>query len=160
GGGFLPPQAKREATSSDGKWTAFVKDNNIFLRDKDNKETQLTDAGTAANPFASLTWAPDSKTLVMFRTEPGDNKEVYMIETSPKDQLAAKLHTRPYPRPGDKFAHHEIHVADIDAKKPTKIDGERIDFKGVPRLRWSKDSKHFTFEKTDRGHQRFRVIEV
>lgn len=160
GTGFFQPQAKREATSPDGKWTAFTKDNNSFLKDKDNKETQLTEAGTAGNPFASLTWSPDSKTLVMYRTEPGDNKEVYMIETSPKDQLPAKLHTRPYPRPGDKFALHEIYVADMETKKPTKVDVERIDFKGVPRLRWSKDAKHFTFEKTDRGHQRFRVIEV
>ena len=159
GGGFVP-QAKREATSPDGKWTAFAKDNNIFLRDKDDKETPVTDFGTAGNPFASLTWAPDSTTLVMFRTEPGDNKEVYMIETSPKDQLAAKLHTRPYPRPGDKFSLHEIHVVDIEIKKPAKVDIERIDYGGLPRLRWSKDGKHFTFEKTDRGHQRFRVVEV
>ncbi len=159
-GAFQPPQARREAVSPDGKWTAFTRDNNAFLRDKDGKESKLTDVGTAGNPFASLIWSPDSATLVLFRTEPGDNKEVYMIETSPKDQLAAKLHTRPYPRPGDKFALHEIHVVDLETKKPTKAEVERIDYGGVPRLRWSKDAKHFTLEKTDRGHQRFRVVEV
>src|SRR5262249_46402019 len=36
---------------------------------------------------------------------------------------------------------------------------ERIDF-GAPRLRWAKDGGRFTYEKTDRGHQRFRLIEV
>lgn len=159
-GGFAPPQAKREAASPSGMWTAFTKDSNIFLRDKDGKETQLTNTGVAANPFASLIWAPDSTALVMFRTEPGDNKEVYMIETSPKDQLAAKLHTRTYPRPGDKFNLHEIHVVDIETKKSAKVEIERIDYGGLPRLRWSKDGKRFTFEKTDRGHQRFRVVEV
>ncbi len=30
----------------------------------------------------------------------------------------------------------------------------------MPRLRWRKDGKHFTYEKIDRGHQRFRLIEV
>jgi dipeptidyl aminopeptidase/acylaminoacyl peptidase len=160
GGSFPSPQAKREAASPDGKWTAFTRDNNIYVRDKDNKDTQLTNIGTAGNPFVSLTWAPDSTTLVMYRTEPGDNKEVYMIETSPRDQLSAKLHTRPYPRPGDKFALHEIYVLDIENKKPIKVDVERIDYGRLPWLRWSKDSKHFTFEKTDRGHQRFRVVEV
>jgi len=159
GGGFLP-QAKREETSPDGKWTAFTKDNNIYLKDKDGQETQLTTVGAMGNPFVSLTWAPDSQALVMFRTEPGDNKEVYMIETSPKDQLPAKLHTRVYPRPGDKFNLHEIHVTDMETKKPVKAEVERIDYGGVPRLRWSKDSKTFTFEKVDRGHQRFRVVEV
>jgi dipeptidyl aminopeptidase/acylaminoacyl peptidase len=158
-GGFAP-QAMREARSPDGKWHAFTRDSNVFLRAGDEKETQLTDNGTAGNPFASLAWAPDSSTLVMYRTEPGDNKEVYMIETSPKDQLAAKLHTRPYPRPGDKFALHEMYVASIETKKPVKVEIECIDYGWVPRLRWSKDGKHFTFEKIDRGHQRFRVVEV
>ncbi len=154
------PQAVREARSPDRKWTAYTKDNNVWLRDGDDKETQLTDNGTPGNPFASLTWAPDSRALVLYRTEPGDGKEVYMIETSPKDQLAAKLHTRPYPRPGDKFALHEMYVVDLEIKKPTKVDVERIDYGWMPRLRWHKDGKHFTFEKTDRGHRRFRIIEV
>jgi dipeptidyl aminopeptidase/acylaminoacyl peptidase len=158
-GGGTPP-AMREARSPDGKWLAFTKDNNVYLRAGDEKEMPLTDNGTPGNPFASLTWAPDSSALVMYRTEPGDNKEVYMIETSPKDQLAARLHTRPYPRPGDKFARHEMYVANIESKKPVKVEIERIDYGWVPRLRWSKDAKHFTFEKIDRGHQRFRVVEV
>ena len=160
GGGF-PQQPRREsAASPDGKWTAFIKDNNVSLRDKDNQEIPLTTVGTATNAFTWLAWAPDSRSLVMFRTEPGDNKEVYMIETSPKDQLTAKLHTRPYPRPGDKFNLHEIHVVDLETKKPVKADIERIDYGGVPRLHWSKDGKSFTFEKMDRGHQRFRIVEV
>src|SRR5205085_4046601 len=65
-----------------------------------------------------------------------------------------------YPRAMDKFATHEIWLVDVDGMKPIKVDTERIDFRGIPRLRWSKDSGTFTFEKTDRGHQRFRVIEV
>jgi dipeptidyl aminopeptidase/acylaminoacyl peptidase len=158
--GKFAPQATREAISPDRTWTAFTKNNNVYLRNRDGNETQLTDNGTAGNPFAALTWAPDSQALVMFRTEPGDNKEVYMIETSPRDQLTAKLHTRPYPRPGDKFALHEMYVVDLGSMKPAKVDVERIDYGWMPRLRWSQDSKRFTFEKTDRGHQRFRVIEV
>jgi dipeptidyl aminopeptidase/acylaminoacyl peptidase len=30
----------------------------------------------------------------------------------------------------------------------------------APRLRWKKDGCHFTYEMADRGHQRFRVIEI
>src|SRR5262249_40538375 len=29
-----------------------------------------------------------------------------------------------------------------------------------PRPRWKRDGRHFTYEKADRGHQRFRVIEI
>jgi len=30
----------------------------------------------------------------------------------------------------------------------------------MPRVRWRADGHHFTYTKTDRGHQRFRLIEV
>jgi dipeptidyl aminopeptidase/acylaminoacyl peptidase len=36
---------------------------------------------------------------------------------------------------------------------------DRIDF-GRPRLRWKRGGGSFTYEKVDRGHQRFRLIEV
>jgi hypothetical protein len=31
---------------------------------------------------------------------------------------------------------------------------------GAPQLRWKQDGRHFTYQQADRGHQRFRVIEV
>jgi dipeptidyl aminopeptidase/acylaminoacyl peptidase len=158
--GKVGPQATREAVSPDRQWTAYIRDNNVHVRDQNKQETQLTSAGSEADPFAALAWAPDSRSLVLFRTRPGDNKQVYMIETSPRNQLPARLHTRAYPRPGDKLALHEIYVLDLQSKKPIKADIECIDYGGIPRLRWNKDARTFTFEKIDRGHQRFRVIEV
>src|SRR5262249_58700356 len=51
GKGFGPPQAQREAKSPDGAWTALVKSDNVVLRDKDGKETKLTDNGFAASAY-------------------------------------------------------------------------------------------------------------
>jgi dipeptidyl aminopeptidase/acylaminoacyl peptidase len=162
GGKRFPPLATREAPSPDGRWTALVKDSNIVLRDKDGKETPLTRDGAIGNAYGWLSWSPDSKTLVGYRTESGDNKQVYMIETSPRDQLPAKLHQRGYPRPGDRFDAHEMWLIEVGTRKPVKADIERIDTNPtrVPPLRWKKDGRHFTFERADRGHQRFRLIEV
>src|SRR5262245_2275812 len=158
-----PPrrQPNAEVRSPDRKWTALVKDHNVWLRDAEGKETRLTDNGVAGNTYGYFAWSPDSQTLVAYRTEPGDDKLVYLIETSPRDQLRAKLHQRVYPQPGDKYAAHEMWLFDVGERKPVRVDAERIDeFRGVPRLRWSKDSRRFTYERADRGHQRFRVIEV
>jgi dipeptidyl aminopeptidase/acylaminoacyl peptidase len=162
GGKRFPPFGAREARSPDGRWTALVKDNNIVLRDKEGKETALTRDGALGNAYGRLGWSPDAKVLVAYRTQPGDNKQVYMIETSPRDQLPAKLHQRAYPRPGDKFDAHEMWLFDIGTLKPIKADVERLDMEPfrVPPLRWRKDGRHFTFERADRGHQRFRIIEV
>src|SRR5262249_54555177 len=94
--------------------------------------------------------------------EPGDNKEVYTIESSPRDGGRARLHTRPYPLPGDKATAYEVWTYDIENKKANKPDAEPLEYVygERPRFRWNKDQHHFTFEKLDRNRQRFRVVEV
>jgi dipeptidyl aminopeptidase/acylaminoacyl peptidase len=152
-------EPKRTARSPDGKWTAFVKDANVYVRSPDSEEIQLSQDGKAGLAYGRLSWSPDSKALVGFRVEPGERKEVYLVESSPKGGGRAKLRTRPYALPGDKFTAYELNLFDVTNAKQIKPEVERIDF-GEPRLRWKKDGRHFTYQKVDRGHQRFRVIEV
>ena len=154
-----PRRPARGGPSPDGKWTALIKDNNVFVRDALGKEVQLSKDGTAGNAYGMLEWSPDSKTLVGFRIEPGDNKEVYLVQSSPPGGGRAKLQSRPYPLPGDKFTAYELNLFDVTRNKQTKPKVERIDF-GRPILRWRKDGRQFTYEKRDRGHQRFRLIEI
>ncbi len=146
--------------SPDGKWTAFVKDDNVHIRSKeDGAERQLSKDGEEGNAYGMLQWSPDSKTLIAFRIEPGDQKQVHLVESSPKDGGRAILKSRPYPLPGDKFTSHELNLFDVKEKKQLKPEVDPVDFRR-PRLRWNADGRRFTYEKTDRGHQRFRLIEV
>jgi dipeptidyl aminopeptidase/acylaminoacyl peptidase len=167
GGGKQPPAAVSEEKSPDGKWLALIKDRNVYLRDMDGMETQVTSNGVEGNAYllSKSSWSPDSRVVVAYRTEPGDNKQVFLIESSPKDQLPAKFSQRGYPRPGDKFALHEMFVVDVETKAALKVEVERITTakgygSGIPLLRWNQDGRHFVFENTDRGHQRYRIIEV
>ena len=133
------------------------------------------------NGYVGITFSPDSKSVVSFRMEPGDHKEVYRIQSSPAGTGGAKaggvgravLQTSTYALPGDKLDSYELNVFDVESKKQFKPLGEeKIDMNpdgGDPNptfngpnanLRWRKDGKHFTVEKYDRGHQRVRLIEV
>jgi hypothetical protein len=154
-----PEPEERAPRSPDRKWTALVKDHNVYVRGEDGKEIQLSQDGKEGLAYGMLSWSPDSKTLAAFRIEPGDRKEVYLIESSPKEGGRARLRTRPYPLPGDKFTSYELNLFDVASQKQTKPEVDRIDF-GRPRLRWNRDGRRFTYEKVDRGHQRFRLIEV
>jgi len=148
------------ARSPDGKWIAFVKNENIFLTSGDNgNEVQLSQDGKPDLSYGMLSWAPDSKTLAAFRIEPGERREVYLIESSPAGGGRAKLRTRRYPLPGDKFTAYKLNLFDVASAKQLKPEVERIDF-GTPQLRWRRDGSSFTYQKVDRGHQRLRVIEV
>ena len=149
----------REVRSPDGKWAAVLRDNNLALRDPDGTTTQLTTDGKDGLAYGSPAWSPDSKSLVAYRIEPGEQKEVHLIQSSPVGGGRAVLQSRPYPLPGDKFTSYELHLFDVAAKKEVPVKLDRIDF-GFPRLRWARDGRTFTYQKTDRGHQRLRLIEV
>jgi dipeptidyl aminopeptidase/acylaminoacyl peptidase len=153
------PRRGPSVASPDGKWEAFVRDHNLCLRSAEGKETQLSQDGNAGLSYGLPTWAPDGKTLAAFRIEPGDHKEVYLIESSPPGGGRARLHRRPYDLPGDTLTAYELNLFQMDGHKQIKPKVDRIDL-DFPRLRWSADGSKLTFEKTDRGHQRFRLIEV
>src|SRR5262249_17755711 len=66
----------RSARSPDGKWTAFVRDQNIYLKpEADGQEIQLSTDGKSGLAYGMLQWTPDSSALVACRIEPGDDKE-------------------------------------------------------------------------------------
>jgi dipeptidyl aminopeptidase/acylaminoacyl peptidase len=159
-----PGRSRRPDTfsprSPDGQWSVLVKDNNIYLSSEaDGKESQLSKDGAPGQSYAHLQWSPDSKALAAIRTELGDRKEVYVVESSPRGGGRARLQKRFYDLPGDKLTVLEPNLFLIDGLKQVKLSMEPVDF-GNPRLRWSKDGSRFTYEKVDRGHQRFRLIEI
>jgi dipeptidyl aminopeptidase/acylaminoacyl peptidase len=146
--------------SPDGKWIASVKDHNIVVREADSeREISLSKDGREGLAYGLLNWSPDSKTLVAFRIEPGETKEVHLIESSPRGGGRAVLHSRPYALPGDKFTSYEPHVFVPAEQKEVACNVDRIDF-GTPRVRWSKDGSSFSYQQVDRGHQRLRLVEI
>ena len=147
--------------SPDGKWRAFIRDHDLWIREnlEDGEEIRLTRDGTENNRYEAPFWAPNSNNLISFRVQPGDIGQVHMVASSPKEGGRAKLHSRRYALPGDKFTSHELNWFDVARQEQKRPEGGLIDFRG-PRLRWTMDGRHVRFEKIDRGHQRFRVVEL
>ena len=155
------PKAYRPSRnlSPDGKWKAFVKDHNLFVKPaEEGEEIQLSKDGKKGYEYKEAFWAPDSNHLVSFRVKPGEISEVHLVESSPKGGGPAKLHTRKYALPGDPFTTFELNWFDLSTKRQVKPKVGLIDFRG-PRLRWTPDGQKFHYLKIDRGHQRLRVIE-
>ena len=154
-------------TSPDGKWTPSVKDNNVFVRSQDpNREVQLSKDGVEGNAYADrFSWSPDSATLVGWRVESGDRKEVYLVRSSPDGGGRAVLQTRPYAQAGDKYPLLELNLFDLANHQQTKPEIDRwtdpdYGSSNPPAVHWAQDGRHFTYQQADRGHQRFRVVKV
>ena len=154
------PRGGRSPKSPDGKWTALVKDHNVFVRSEANgQEVQLSTDGKEGLAYGMLQWSPDSRTLVAFRVEPGEERQVHLIESSPPGGGRAVLRSRPYALPGDRFDAYELNLFDVERRSQLKPAVDRIDL-GRPRFRWNRDGSRLAYQKDDRGHQRLRVVEV
>lgn len=152
-----------EAASPDGKWVAFVKDRNVFMRASEdaNEPVQLSTDGEPEDAYGNVTWSPDSQKVIAWRVEPGDQKEVYLIRSSPKGGGRAELERSPYALPGDKFPRYELNLFDVATHGQIKPNVDRFeDEYSTPDLHWWPGTSRFAYTQDDRGHQRYRVIQV
>jgi dipeptidyl aminopeptidase/acylaminoacyl peptidase len=147
--------------SPDGKSTAVVRHDNLFVRSQDGAIRQLSHDGSTNHSYGLIQWSPDSRTVIAWRIEPGDRKEVFNIESSPAGGGRAVLHRRPYAQAGDKFTHYQLNLFDVAAAKQIKPDVDEYEHEWEPpRLHWLPDKRRFAYQQVDRGHQRLRVIAV
>ncbi|MCC8938848.1 DPP IV N-terminal domain-containing protein [Bradyrhizobium sp. Arg62] len=156
--------SRKTSESPDGKWNAYIRNYNIFLRSKDGlQDVPLTWDGSEGNYYAlsTLRWSPDSTHLAGYRIRPGDQRKIHYIESSPVDRIQPKHSTMTYPKPGDALALSQPVLFDIISRRVIAIDD--IAFPnpyGLSPIQWWKDGRGFTFEYNRRGHQVYRLVEV
>jgi dipeptidyl aminopeptidase/acylaminoacyl peptidase len=159
-----PDQSQNVKASPDGKWEALIRNYNVYLRPKGKTDaTPLSWDGSEGHYYtlASTTWSPDSKKLAAYRVRPGYQRLVHYVESSPTDQLQPKHSTREYAKPGDALDIAQAVLFDIEAKKQVVIENSLFPNPyALSNPVWWKDSRGFTFEYNQRGHQVYRVIEV
>ena len=164
--GGPPAQASsaESKASPEKKWETFIRNYNVWVRSLETKEEiQLSWDGNEGNyyTYESLLWSPDSKKLAACRLRPGLHRKIQYVNSSPADQLQPEYFTLGYTKPGDPLDIQQPVLLQVESKKQINIDNslftspfELSDFA------WRKDSRAFTFEYNQRGHQIYRVIEV
>jgi len=164
-GAAAPQDAPQVCRSFDGKWEALIQNFNVFLRPVGSNEpaTPLSYDGSEGNYYTlrSVAWSPDSKKLAAYHTRPGYDRQVHYIESSPADQLQPKHSTIPYRKPGDALDIACPALFDVASKTEVEIDHALFpNAYSLTAPVWWKDSRAFTFEYNQRGHQVYRIIEV
>src|SRR5690606_34898086 len=109
-----------------------------------------------------VTWSPDSTKLAVRRVVvTGDRRMVRYVESSPSDQLQPKTFERFYAKPGDALDKREVSLVDVAAASERVVNDALFPNPyQLIRFAWRDDSRAFTFEYNQRGHQLYRVIEV
>ncbi|MEP7143739.1 MAG: DPP IV N-terminal domain-containing protein [Ferruginibacter sp.] len=155
-------QPESDSLSPDKKWLAYLKDGNIFVKPaKDGDAIRYTSDGDTSKPYGQMQWSPDSKRLAVFHIRPVEEKLVYYILSSQDTTTRGVLKSSHYAQPGDAFTSYEMFTINVDEKKMEKTKTELYDFLDYPWIHWrTNDNRFFVFEKADRGHQHYRMIEV
>lgn len=159
-----PPRTS--GRSPDGRWIVEFREFNAVLVAGDER-LPLTRDGEERHPYGGpVRWSPDSRRFVIFRTRPGDARQVHYVESSPKGQVQPKHSARTYDKPGDALPLPRPRLFDVDSRKEVPLDdalwAEAYDIGPFfPRsIRWSADSRRFTFPYLRRGHSLARIVEV
>jgi dipeptidyl-peptidase 4 len=174
--------ARPESVSPDGKLAAFIRNDNLWVRDvATGVETRLTSDGATDFGYATdnagwtksdrpvLLWSPDSKKIATFQQDQRGVGEMHLVETKVGHPT---LHSWKYPLPGDE-------VVTTIQRVVIHLDGPRVvrlkmgpdqhrgtitdDIKGRGTdwddVEWSPDSKQLAFVSTSRDHkvEQFRV---
>ena len=161
--GFRDELAGDPVESPDKKWSAYIKNYNVFIRSSDDKkEYQLSFDGALGEYYSSFVkWSPDSRKLEAYRVKPSEKHMIYYIESSPEDQLQPKHYAYEYQKPGDAVPQKYPQLFDIELKKQVRAEDARITNQySINDIKWSKDSRYFTYEYNKRGHQIYQVIKV
>ncbi len=135
-----------EVTSPDGKWAAFVRDYNVWIRPiGGGEEIALTQDGIEHDSYATFSgygliwmalvrqglplptqvlWSPDSKRLLTYRMDDRKVKTLSLLQAVPEDgSMRPKLFTFRYPMPGDEdLPSGQLVVLDVATRQQTPLD--------------------------------------
>lgn len=164
-------EAPVPVVSPDKKWEAYVKDNNLYLspvrdekeKDKPKEEIALTMDGTANLRYDgwSIIWSPDSRKLATVKVRDVQERRIPLIESSPSSQKQPILQWRNYAKPGDVLPVYLPVLFDVEARKQMALNVTPYENQFYLNLTgWREDSRAFTFEFNQRGHQRYVIGEV
>ena len=179
-----PPPAR---PSPDGRWEAFIQNYNVAIRPVTESGgargrgagggrgagrgggggqaafTLLSFDGSEGDAYqlGSIEWSPDSRKLVAYRRKPGYNRMVHYIRSSPTDQVQPRDTAIFYRKPGDLLDFSQPVLFDLESRRPIEVDNALFpNAYQISRPVWRRDSRAYTFEYNQRGHQVYRVLEV
>ena len=171
--------------SPDGTWTAFSRDDDLWLRNRaTGTERRLTRDGTPNDTYAKtnqrerfvelqydaptppegavdVLWAPDSRHFIALRSQQVDERFVYLVESSPDDQVQPRLQSYPYSKPGDDIPVRRPRLFDAETGAEIPLDDSLYPNPwGLYEYHWTPQSDRCFFLYNERGHGVMRVVEI
>ena len=171
-----------ESLSPNGKWIAFTKDFNIYLKSVDNETTfQLSKDGQKGYEYASyygwydkmigengerprrfsVNWSKDSNYLIANIVDTRKAEKMYLLDWSIDSLFKPKLLSYYRGSPGDTTMVHYIpKIFDIQTKKAIQTKLPRNTHINAVGLRWSNKPNIVFATIPERGFQKTSILKI
>ncbi|PRY50843.1 dipeptidyl-peptidase-4 [Arcticibacter pallidicorallinus] len=158
--------------SPDGSKIAFVRDNNLFVKDLENdlREIQITNDGSFnriingqsdwvyEEEFAfakAFFWSPDGQNIAYYKF---DESLVPEYSMTVFDKLYPTEYKYKYPKAGEKNSVVSIHVYSLAQQTTVKVDiGAETD-QYIPRIRWTNSSSVLCVLRMNRHQNKLEYL--
>ena len=156
--------------SPDGTKVAFVRDNNLYIKDLiKEEEDEITNDGkyneiiNGAADYVyyefslapGFVWSPDSSQIAYYRF---DEREVPLVHMTKFFGLYPEDFTYKFPKPGEKNAEVEIFVYNLKTGAARKMDVGPEKDQYIPRLKWTPDSRTLCITRMNRHQNRLELL--
>ena len=157
--------------SPDASKVAFMRDNNLFIKDLETgEEKQFTNDGlynhiingapdwVYEEEFSfsqGFYWSPDSKKIAFMKFDESNVREFQMEEF---EGLYPDWYSFKYPKAGEDNSIVEIYVYDLESGKIVKMDtGKETDIY-LPRIAWTKDANVLAIQRLNRHQNHLEIL--
>ena len=157
--------------SPDASKVAFMRDNNLFIKDLETgEEKQFTKDGlynhiingapdwVYEEEFSfsqGFYWSPDSKKIAFMKFDESNVREFQMEEF---EGLYPDWYSFKYPKAGEDNSIVEIYVYDLESGKIVKMDtGKETDIY-LPRIAWTKDANVLAIQRLNRHQNHLEIL--
>jgi dipeptidyl aminopeptidase/acylaminoacyl peptidase len=182
----VPEDPVTDVASPDGRWVAFERDENLWIREvASGEEVRLSDDGVehhgyAVNPEGCctvvtdrrrgrglrpiLSWSPDSRKIATLRLDERQVEQLHLLETATG---RPKIHSYRYALPGDSIIPtFEIYIFDIEARSKVRVDVEPqpMDFGVVAEdsvwmtAHWGGNADRLFFTRVERDRRKVTLL--
>ncbi|RMI25798.1 MAG: S9 family peptidase, partial [Calditrichaeota bacterium] len=164
------PDLQNVALSPDGKWVAYVKENNLYVAEvATGKSRQLTFDGSEnilngvfdwvyEEEFGradAFRWSPDGQRIAFWRTDQTRVKTFYLLDEMPHYSRPIPLK---YPKVGEKNALVQIGVVEVSSGEITWMDIGDNDDIYIPRIHWTNSPTTLAIQRLNRKQNHLELL--
>ncbi len=164
--------SQRLATfSPDGTKVAFMRDNNLFIKDLvTDEEKQFTFDGLYNNIIngapdwvyeeefsfsQGFHWSPDSKKIAFYKFDESKVKEFQMEEFQ---GLYPEWYSFKYPKAGEDNSVVNVYVYNLENEKTVRMNTGRETDIYLPRMKWTKDANVVAIQRLNRHQNNLKIV--